>query len=84
LCGCCCNGSSNGIGDREAPFTRIVEHKHFEMMGEAVHQVPKTIITKEYPAEYSASAEAYYPIICDDYQKGIDPCFNWTMENYRK
>ena len=31
-------------------------------MGEAVHQVPKTIITKEYPAEYSASAEAYYPI----------------------
>lgn len=48
--------------DRETPFTRIVEHKHFEMMGEAVHQVPKTIITKEYPAEYSASAEAYYPI----------------------
>lgn len=22
--------------------------------------------------------------ICDDYQKGIDPCFNWMMENYRK
>jgi len=48
--------------DRETPYTRIVEHKHFEMMGDAAQQVPKTIITKEYPAEYSASAEAYYPI----------------------
>ena len=48
--------------DRETPFTRIVEHKHFEMMGDAALQVPKTIITKEYPAEYSASAEAYYPV----------------------
>ena len=48
--------------DRETPFTRIVEHKFFEMMGDEVQQLPKTIITKEYPAEYSKSAEAYYPI----------------------
>jgi UDP-galactopyranose mutase len=48
--------------DRETPYTRIVEHKHFEMMGDDIQQVPKTIITKEYPAEYSGLAEAYYPI----------------------
>lgn len=48
--------------DRETPFTRIVEHKFFEMMGDEVQQLLKTIITKEYPAEYSKSAEAYYPI----------------------
>ena len=43
--------------DRETPFTRIIEHKHFEDRG-AEH----TIITREYPMEWHEGAEPYYPI----------------------
>ncbi len=43
--------------DRETPFTRIIEHKHFE---NAVS--PKTVVTREYPAEYTFGDEPYYPI----------------------
>lgn len=43
--------------DRQTPFTRIIEHKHFEDRG-ADH----TVITREYPMEWSEGAEPYYPI----------------------
>lgn len=43
--------------DRETPYTRIIEHKHFEG---AISN--KTVITREYPAEYSFGDEPYYPI----------------------
>lgn len=43
--------------DRETPFTRIIEHKHFEF-GEQ----PVTYITKEYPHEFSKDNEPYYPL----------------------
>ena len=43
--------------EREIPFTRIVEHKHFEFGTQ-----PTTIITKEYPDEFSTDHEPYYPI----------------------
>ena len=43
--------------EREIPYTRIIEHKHFEFGTQ-----PKTIITKEYPLDISESNEAYYPI----------------------
>ena len=43
--------------DLETPFTRIIEHKHFEDRG-ATH----TIITREYPIEWREGAEPYYPI----------------------
>ena len=43
--------------DRETPFTRIIEHKHFEFgTGD------KTVITREYPADWEEGMEAYYPI----------------------
>lgn len=48
--------------DRETPFTRIIEHKHFETFGEAVYDNPRTIITREYPVEQADGNEAYYPI----------------------
>ena len=48
--------------DGETPFTRIVEHKHFEMMGNEVYRNPVTVISREYPLEYKLGAEAYYPI----------------------
>jgi UDP-galactopyranose mutase len=43
--------------DSETPYTRIIEHKHFEFGTQA-----NTIITKEYPLEWQAGAEPYYPI----------------------
>lgn len=43
--------------DKEIPYTRIIEHKHFEF-----GKQPHTIITKEYPKEYTRSEEPYYPI----------------------
>lgn len=43
--------------DSETPFTRIIEHKHFEYGTQ-----PKTVITREYPAEYEQGGEPYYPI----------------------
>ncbi len=44
------------------PFTRIIEHKHFEMFGNDVYQCPKTVISEEYPVEYKNGMEPYYPI----------------------
>ena len=43
--------------EREIPYTRIIEHKHFEFGNQ-----PKTVITKEYPAAYDGTNEPYYPI----------------------
>lgn len=43
--------------EREIPYTRIIEHKHFEFGTQ-----PKTVITKEYPLEWTAEKEPYYPI----------------------
>lgn len=43
--------------EREIPYTRIIEHKHFEF-GEQ----PDTVITKEYPAEWKKGDEPYYPV----------------------
>lgn len=54
--------------DREVPFTRIIEHKHFEQgkqLGNEVTEGPsvgKTIISKEYSDKWDASKEPYYPI----------------------
>ncbi|MDD6517011.1 MAG: UDP-galactopyranose mutase [Prevotella sp.] len=48
--------------DRDTPFTRIVEHKHFETFGDKVYDNPKTVITREYPMEYVDGSEAFYPV----------------------
>lgn len=46
----------------EVPFTRIIEHKHFETFGDAVYNNPHTVITREYPAEYKPGDEPFYPV----------------------
>ena len=46
----------------DAPYTRIMEHKHFEKFGNEVYDNPKTVITREYSVEYKADMEPYYPI----------------------
>lgn len=43
--------------DRETPFTRIIEHKHFEFGTQ-----PKTVITREYPVGWQEGMEPYYPV----------------------
>ena len=48
--------------EREIPYTRIIEHKHFEMFGNEVYQCPKTVISKEYSTEYQEGMEPYYPV----------------------
>ena len=44
------------------PYTRIIEHKHFEMFGQEVYNCPKTIISKEYSSEWKDGMEPYYPV----------------------
>ena len=46
----------------EQPYTRIIEHKHFEMFGQAVYDCPKTVISEEYSTEYQSGMEQYYPV----------------------
>ena len=48
--------------DRETPYTRIIEHKHFESFGQAVYGNPKTIISREYSTEWQPDMEPYYPV----------------------
>jgi UDP-galactopyranose mutase len=47
---------------REVPYTRIIEHKHFEMFGNEVYQIPKTVISREYSTEWVPGMEPYYPV----------------------
>lgn len=44
------------------PFTRIIEHKHFETFGNAVYDNPHTIISREYSTEWKDGMEPFYPI----------------------
>ena len=48
--------------DREVPYTRIIEHKHFEMFGAEIDACPKTVISKEYSSEWKDGLEPYYPV----------------------
>lgn len=48
--------------EREIPYTRIIEHKHFEMFGKEVYDCPQTVISKEYSTEWNEGVEPYYPI----------------------
>ena len=48
--------------EREVPYTRVIEHKHFEMFGQEVYDCPKTVISKEYSTEWQQGMEPYYPV----------------------
>ncbi len=48
--------------EREVPYTRVIEHKHFEMFGQEVYDNPKTVISKEYSTEWKDGMEPYYPV----------------------
>ena len=46
----------------DEPYTRVIEHKHFEMFGQAVYDCPKTVVSEEYSTEYKDGMEPYYPV----------------------
>ena len=46
----------------EVPYTRVIEHKHFEMFGQAVYDCPTTVVSEEYSTEYREGMEPYYPV----------------------
>ena len=60
----------------DVPYTRIIEHKHFEMFGQAVFDCPKTVVSEEYSTEYKPGMEPYYPV--------NDERNNALAESYRK
>ncbi len=60
----------------DKPYTRVIEHKHFEMFGQAVYDCPKTVVSEEYSAEYKPGMEPYYPV--------NDDRNNVLAEEYRK
>ena len=60
----------------DQPYTRIIEHKHFEMFGTSVYECPKTVISEEYSTEYKEGMEPYYPVNNDRN--------NALAEEYRK
>lgn len=61
----CANYQGNAVvnyTEKEIPYTRIIEHKHFEMFGTEVEECPKTVISKEYSTEWKDGMEPYYPV----------------------
>lgn len=48
--------------DASAPFTRIVEHKHFDVNNRVVQESPVTVITREYPQAWTIGEEPFYPV----------------------
>ena len=48
--------------ESEIPYTRVIEHKHFEMFGAEINECPKTVISKEYSTEWKEGMEPYYPV----------------------
>ena len=61
---------------RDVPYTRIIEHKHFEAFGNAVYDNPFTVISREYSSEWKEGMEPYYPV--------NDERNNALYEKYRK
>lgn len=61
--------------DRETPYTRIIEHKHFEFGTQ-----PKTVITREYPVTWQEGMEPYYPVNDEKTRHCIRSMQNWLKK----
>lgn len=62
--------------EASVPYTRIIEHKHFESFGQTVYDNPKTVISREYSTEWKEGMEPYYPV--------NDDKNNQLAQRYRK
>ena len=60
----------------DEPYTRVIEHKHFEMFGQEVYDCQNTVVSEEYSCEYREGMEPYYPV--------NDDRNNALAEEYRK
>ena len=60
----------------DEPYTRVIEHKHFEMFSQDVYDCPKTVVSEEYSTEYKEGMEQFYPV--------NDERNNALAEQYRK
>ena len=80
--------------EADIPFTRIIEHKHFEMFGQEVYDCPKTVISREYSTEWTEGMEPYYPVnddrnnqLAEQYrqlaQQETDVIFGGRLAEYR-
>lgn len=58
--------------DAETPYTRIIEHKHFESFGNAVYDNPRTVISKEFSEEWTPGKEEFYPVNDDENNRLYD------------
>ncbi|GMO69621.1 MAG: UDP-galactopyranose mutase [Treponemataceae bacterium] len=62
----CTNFQGNAVvnyTDAQTPYTRIIEHKHFEaLLQNQIEANPQTVISREYPSEWREGAEPFYPI----------------------
>lgn len=61
----CPNYQGNAVVNytaREIPYTRIIEHKHFESFGQSVYDNPYTVISREYSMEWQEGKEPFYPV----------------------
>ena len=61
----CANYQGNAVvnyTEREIPYTRVIEHKHFESFGADVYANPKTVVSREYSTEWEDGMEPYYPV----------------------
>lgn len=75
----CANYQGNAVVNytsHNEPYTRVIEHKHFEMFGQEVYDCPKTVVSEEYSTEYRDGMEPYYPV--------NDDRNNALAEEYRK
>ncbi len=78
----------------EVPYTRVIEHKHFEMFGQTVYDSPTTVVSEEYSTEYKPGMEQFYPVndernnmIAEQYralaEQEIDVVFGGRLAEYR-
>lgn len=78
----------------DEPYTRIIEHKHFEMFGKEIYDCPKTVISEEYSTEYEEGMEQFYPvndernnILADQYrsmaEQETDVIFGGRLAQYK-
>ena len=78
----------------EVPYTRVIEHKHFEMFGQDVYNCPKTVVSEEYSTEYKDGMEPYYPVndernnlLAEQYrqlaEKEADVIFGGRLSQYK-
>lgn len=78
----------------DVPYTRVIEHKHFETFGAAVDENPHTVVSEEYSVEYAPGMEPYYPVndernnnLADAYRKladaEADVVFGGRLAQYR-